>query len=144
MLLDSYESERRPIVEHNVARSALPDGSSAPPAQELHADLVGRLPHVWVHDGRQHVSSLDLLGPGLTVLTTDGERWRDAARGLSAPVCVRDVGPVTADALDVPTGGAVVVRPDGAVVGRAPRGEAARTELRQAWEAVGQVEAVLV
>ena len=143
-LLDSYESERRPIAEHNAARSALPDGASAPPAQELHADLVGRLPHVWVRDGRQDVSSLDLLGPGLTVLASDGEPWREAARSLPVPVCVRAVGPVTAGALGVPDEGAVVVRPDGAVVGLGRRGEAARTELRRAWEAVGQPEAVLV
>ena len=47
-LLDSYEAERRPVAEHNVARSADPSGSRRRVDQELHADLGGRIPHVWL------------------------------------------------------------------------------------------------
>ena len=46
-LLDSYEAERRPVAEHAAARSADPGGSRRPPEQEVHADLGGRIPHVW-------------------------------------------------------------------------------------------------
>ena len=34
-LLDGYERERRPVAEHNVARSADPDGSARPVGEEL-------------------------------------------------------------------------------------------------------------
>ena len=52
-ILDTYEAERRPVAEHNVARSADPNGSVREAADELHADLGGRLDHT---DGAaQHV-----------------------------------------------------------------------------------------
>ncbi len=41
-LLDSYELERRPVAEHNVARSADPAGSRRSPGEELGVDLAGR------------------------------------------------------------------------------------------------------
>ena len=62
-LLDTYEAERRPIAAHNVARSADPDGSTREAADELHVDLGGRIPHVWVRTGDGRVSTLDLLEP---------------------------------------------------------------------------------
>ena len=75
-LLDLYEAERRPVAEHNVARSADPDGTVREAAEELHADLGGRIPHVWLPDGDGgRVSTLDLLGPGLTLFTGPGG-WR--------------------------------------------------------------------
>jgi putative polyketide hydroxylase len=48
-LLATYEAERRPVAAHNVARSADPDGSTRETADELHVDLGGRIPHVWIH-----------------------------------------------------------------------------------------------
>ena len=44
-LLDSYEAERRPVAEHNAERSADPNGSIRGTADELRADLGGRIPH---------------------------------------------------------------------------------------------------
>jgi 2-polyprenyl-6-methoxyphenol hydroxylase-like FAD-dependent oxidoreductase len=61
-LLDSYETERRPVAEHNVARSADPSGSRRRVDQELPADLGGRIPHLWLPPAR--ISTLDLLEPG--------------------------------------------------------------------------------
>ena len=79
-LLDSYEAERRPVAAHNVARSADPDGSVREAADELHVDLGGRIPHAWVRAGAGRVSTLDLLGPGLTLFTgPDSAAWE--ARG---------------------------------------------------------------
>ncbi|HET7516128.1 MAG TPA: FAD-dependent monooxygenase [Actinomycetes bacterium] len=68
-LLDTYEAEWRPVGARRAARSALegpaPDGSEA-----LTEDLNGRLPHAWLPGGNGHRrSTLDLLGPGLTLLT---------------------------------------------------------------------------
>jgi 2-polyprenyl-6-methoxyphenol hydroxylase-like FAD-dependent oxidoreductase len=113
-LLDSYEAERRPVAEHNATRSADPAGSRRAPEQELPVDIGGRIAHVW-EDGR--VSTLDLLGPGLTLFTGHGgARWSAAAAQLRSrlPLTVRRVAPTTARALGIAgDGGALLARPDG-------------------------------
>ncbi|HEX8204535.1 MAG TPA: FAD-dependent monooxygenase, partial [Solirubrobacteraceae bacterium] len=106
-LLDSYEAERRPVAEHNAARSADPDGSARPVLDELRVDLGGRLPHVWVEPG---VSTLDVLGPGLTVFTGLGPAPSPTG---PAPFTVRRLDELTARALGIHRGAALVVRPDG-------------------------------
>jgi putative polyketide hydroxylase len=125
-LLDSYETERRPVAAHNVARSADTNGSTRETADELHVDLGGRMPHVWVRRGDRRVSTLDLLGPGLTLFTgPEGERaGHRAAGGLRAehraaggpPVTVRRLDAVSARAIGIRGDGAVLVRPDGTPV----------------------------
>ncbi len=73
-LLESYERERRPVAEFNTERSSRADGSILNTAVGLNADIGGRIAHVWVpHDGHL-VSTLDLLGDGLTL-------FRRARRG---------------------------------------------------------------
>ena len=156
-LLDTYEDERRPIGEANTRRSAEPTsttldavavdigvtyerGALAPEADwpqategswQPTARPGARLPHVWlVRDGERH-STLDLLGPGLTVFAaSEGEHWRAAAREAAASVGVHIrvlvvgrhgvSGP--ADEFEakfgLDTDGAVVVRPDGHVAWR--------------------------
>ena len=61
-LLDTYELERRPVVEHNLARTVDPTGSVRDVGRELRADLGDRIAHVWVPTPSGHVSTLDLLG----------------------------------------------------------------------------------
>jgi putative polyketide hydroxylase len=116
-LLDSYEPERRPVVEHNAARSADREASLQGADRALHADLGGRIPHLRVHGPDGPVSTLDLLGPGLTVFTgPDGGRWwlpKDVATDR-VPVATRRLDGIAARALGIPVGGALVVRPDGA------------------------------
>ena len=80
-LLDTYEAERRPIAAHNVARSADPNGSTRETADELHVDLGGRIAHVWVRSEAGRVSTLDLLGPGLTLFTGPDSAPRRRRRG---------------------------------------------------------------
>jgi len=104
-LLDSYETERRPVAEHQVTRSADRMGSRRG-VGELQIDLGGRIPHVWLPDRR---SSLDLLGPGLTLLTEGGA----TAPPHGPPVTVHRLDPLTARSLGVPPGGGLLVRPDG-------------------------------
>ncbi len=115
-LLDSYETERRPIAEHNIARSLDPGGSRRPAEQELRIDLGGRLPHHWLTrtDG-QLVSTLDLITAGLTRLRDDTHPPTDdmAFTGVTAPVTDKPIDHHTAVALGISAGGNRLVRPDG-------------------------------
>ena len=114
-LLDSYESERRPVAEHNVERSADPMGSRRDATRELRVDLGARIPHVWIPMDDGAVSTLDLLGPGLTLFTGPGGDAQAAASVESAaPLEVRELDGMTARALGIGHGGSLLVRPDGA------------------------------
>jgi putative polyketide hydroxylase len=128
-LLDSYEAERRPVVEHNVARSVDAESSRRGADRALHADLGGRIPHALVHTDGGPASTLDLLGPGLTVFAgPEGGRWDPPAGVIAgqAPVAVRRLDPIAAAALGIRGDRALVVRPDG--VPAAPPSAAARSE----------------
>ena len=85
-LLDTYEAERRPVAEHNAKRSADPMGTIRAPEQELHVDLGGRIAHVWE---RGRVSTLDLLGPGLTLFTARPRVEPLARRGAAGRAASR-------------------------------------------------------
>jgi putative polyketide hydroxylase len=112
-LLDSYETERRPVAEHNVTRSADPNGSLRRADEEIHTDLGGRIAHIW-RPGSAGLSTLDLIGPGLTVLTgPECGPWAAAVSG-PLPVDRHRLDTITARALGIPRDGALVVRPDGA------------------------------
>jgi hypothetical protein len=109
-----------------------------PDALQLVGELRGqpgtRLPHAWVADG---VSTLDLLGPGFTVLAGD-ERWRAAVTSASAalgiPLTMHCVGDAIAG---LPPEGALLVRPDDFVGWRCDEfpGDP-ENELRQALSAI--------
>ncbi|MBF6210800.1 FAD-dependent monooxygenase [Nocardia puris] len=111
-LLDTYEAERRPVAEHNVARSADPTGSWRSAEQELRADLGGRLPHARLRDGR---STLDLLGPGLTILRRRAPGRPPPRTPDSAAMITRLVDEKASRAIGLDENG-VIVRPDGKYV----------------------------
>ena len=113
-LLDTYELERRPIAEHNVARSIDPAGSRRNVSDELRFDLGGRLPHLWIDTAAGRISSLDLLGPGLTRLSADEPSDFDDQSNVP-PVTERNLDRTTAAALGADRPGGILLRPDGIV-----------------------------
>src|SRR5829696_459058 len=134
-LLDTYEGERRPVAEHNIARSVDEYGSRRPVAQELHTDLGGRIPHVWLPSLGPDVSSLDLLGPGYTLFTgPDRSYVQPVVADLpdGAPVVIRSLDALGARALGIRRDGALLVRPDGVPAGAWHSGENAHEALRAA------------
>ena len=132
-LLDSYETEWRPIGIRRTTRSAQ-EGPRPDGAEALADDLNRRLRHTWLPEPRlpgpgsagcdgHRRSTLDLLGPGLTLLTgPDAHPWTAAAATLDTPfpLTVHTLDPSTATALRVEGGGAVLVRPDAQVVAHWP------------------------
>jgi putative polyketide hydroxylase len=122
-LLDSYQTERRPIALHNVQRSAQPAGARATTGEALPWDLNGRLAHHWIPAPAPQISTLDLVGDGLTLLAGPRDpRWagvKDDYRG-AVPLTVHLLDAETADALELRPGGAMLVRPDGREAGRWP------------------------
>ncbi len=133
-LLDSYEAERRLIVEHNIARSTDPDGSRRRVEDELHVDLGGRLSHAWAPSTSRSVSTLDLLAPSWTLFTGPaGQDWiMAAARSTRAPVTLRTLDAMTARAVGVRGDGALLARPDGVPVAVWPSSANASIELATA------------
>jgi putative polyketide hydroxylase len=110
-LLDGYETGRRAVAAHNAARSADPLGSRRDPADELHADLGGRMPHLWLGGASLRVSTLDVLGTGFTLFAgPDADPAGTAAAAL--PLAVRMVDELAARALGLARDGALLVRPD--------------------------------
>ena len=118
-LLDSYETERRPVAEHNLVRSLDPDGSRRATIDELPIDLGGRLSHVWTGSGDRSTSTLDQIGPGYTAFVGPGFRAGPAelvTRGGRPPVATRQLDAAAARGLGLLPDGLLVVRPDGVPV----------------------------
>ena len=113
-LLDTYEAERRPVAAHNVERSADERGSYRDVIDEIHIDLGGRIPHRWVETEGGRVSTLDLVGDGLTLFAgPGGAGGSPATADGNPPVNVRELPAVTARALGIAPGDSLLVRPSG-------------------------------
>jgi hypothetical protein len=148
-LLDSYPAERRPVGAHNVARSADPGGARRDADEALRWDLDGRVAHRWVAPGG---STLDLLGDWLTLMYAEGTGWDGVAPGLAAraPVTSAPLDRPVADAVGVPPGGALLLRPDGRVAAHwqaparatVPARTPARPATRRPRSAEGELAAV--
>lgn len=131
-LLDTYEAERGPIGRHNVELSMVPGGGSDDGLAEegfvLDARVGARAPHAWLAIGGERLSTLDLFGRELVLLTAgDGAGWREASAEVARempelPIRVRAVGRwlrdtdgTFAERYGIDEGGAALVRPDGTV-----------------------------
>jgi putative polyketide hydroxylase len=113
-LLDSYERERRPVAEFNTERSTRRDGSILASPSGLAADIGGRIAHHWVARDDRLVSTLDLLGHGLTLFVGPG--WRGSApepKPGSPPVTIERLDAIAARGLGLTGAGALLARPDG-------------------------------
>ena len=98
--------------------------------RETRAAPGTRAPHVWLEgEGGGRISTLDLFGHAMVLLTTDPTAWQ------VLPVEVHAVDGGVASAYDIHDGGAVLVRPDGVVAWRGSR-EAGTGGLGQALRAV--------
>jgi 2-polyprenyl-6-methoxyphenol hydroxylase-like FAD-dependent oxidoreductase len=150
-LLDSYEPERHPIGLRNALASLEASDGSKPedlahdfgvvypvPGRDARAAqevaLPGavpgaRAPHAWVERDGRRISTLDLYGDRLTLVTgPDSNGWRAAADELAAhglPVVAVQLGRDVADpsetaarAYALGDGAAVLVRPDGHIAWR--------------------------
>jgi putative polyketide hydroxylase len=115
-LLDTYETERRPVVEHNALRSVDPEGSVREVADEIHVDLGGRIPHLWLRDGDKRISTLDLVGPELTLFTGPegpSDHVTPDPVYARASITTRRLPEVAARGLGIGPRGFLLVRPDG-------------------------------
>ena len=104
-LLDSYERERRPVAAHNVNRASQPGGARRDTDQALPWDLGGRLPHHWTLAAGGEVSTIDLIGDGLTILAGPADpRWSGAPGPFTTgtPVIVHMLDAPAASALGLP------------------------------------------
>ena len=113
-LLDTYERERRPVAEFNLERSSQRDGSILAGATGLNLDLGGRIAHAWAPREDRLVSTIDLLGDGLTLLA--GPDWDGpppAALPGSPPIAIERLDTISARTLGLAPGGALLARPDG-------------------------------
>ena len=168
-LLDSYEPERRPSGERNLLRSRGQLQGVSPIAADLGvvysssaivaeagdrpavieplspACVGARAPHVWLDARGARLSTLDLLGDCLMLLTgVNAGAWRDAARTVSSALDVplgtvavggSELTDVSGDwlrAYGIDADGAVLVRPDGHIAWRSTGAAAdARATLEQ-------------
>jgi putative polyketide hydroxylase len=115
-LLDTFEAERRPVAWHNLQRSVDERGSYRDTIEEIHVDLGGRIAHLWVETEDGRMSTLDLVGDGLTLFTgtdTEPPAGASASADGSAPVTVRRLPAVATRALGIAPGGSLLVRPSG-------------------------------
>ena len=155
-LLNTYEKERRPSGERNVQRSlgklqgvsgaaadlgvvyssgAVVDGAECDRPALIEptapACVGSRAPHLWIEVRGSRLSTLDLFGTNLVLLTgVSGAAWHDAVREVRArldiPLGVAAIGDPDVRVLNgewlsaygIDPDGAVLVRPDGHIAWR--------------------------
>jgi hypothetical protein len=161
-LIDTYAEEREPVGRHNLAlarersqggtpdgltedmgyvyRSAAIDAGEAvdePAPGHLFPTVAtpgARLPHATLRGPGGGMSTLDLIGAGLTLITgPGGHAWLDAASTAAAmspyPISAYAVGTdldstdgIFCERFGLGTDGAVLVRPDGHIAWRREAG----------------------
>jgi 2-polyprenyl-6-methoxyphenol hydroxylase-like FAD-dependent oxidoreductase len=126
---------------HYDSAAVIPDGTEAPAVADPVIDYVPtgrpghRAPHVWLERDGRRCSTLELFGPGFTVLAgAEGETWVTAADEMARRLQLRvgahaigtrggwtDADDTFHQRYGIDATGAVLVRPDGHVAFRAQR-----------------------
>ena len=126
-----------PIVGYRYRSNAIVSEDDAAPVrgdvallarQELTGIPGSRVPHLWLDQRGQRISTLDLLDGRFVLLAgSEGGKWLEAASSASIEVAAYRVGP-DADLVDIERGwsakmgvtaqGAILIRPDGFVAWR--------------------------
>jgi hypothetical protein len=106
---------------------AEPGKRPGPGTRDLKGRPGTRVPHAWIDVDGARRSTLDLVGPGFTLLVGDDGAWREAALGVSsanglALTVHRIEAPGVLGALGIRRRGAMLVRPDGFVAWRSKGG----------------------
>lgn len=125
-----------------IAESDAPERPPLEPARDHWGGEPGsRVPHLPLAKVPGVSSTLDLIGPGFTLLTHAGnaawQRQADTAGAAGLPVVLRPLAAGARNAVDsggettlgVPSAGAVLVRPDGHIAWRSPQPPADDGEL---------------
>ncbi|MFJ4597325.1 MULTISPECIES: FAD-dependent monooxygenase [unclassified Kitasatospora] len=124
----------------STAVHADPDAPARPPLDPdgEHPDggPGGRLPHLRLAGLPGAASTLDLVGPGFTLLTPTGDpawqRQADTAAAAGLPVVLRPLPAADWPGLSgLPATGALLTRPDGHIAWQAPHPPAGDAELRE-------------
>jgi putative polyketide hydroxylase len=124
-----------------VSKAVAADHAGGDWVDQLAGQAGTRLPHVWLSNGGEQVSTLDLCGPGFALLVSgQAGRWRPAAEAAQAQtglgIAVHHIGPASGETGTVladpegswprltgmPSGGALLIRPDGHVAARSDAG----------------------
>jgi 2-polyprenyl-6-methoxyphenol hydroxylase-like FAD-dependent oxidoreductase len=117
-LLIGYQYRSAAVVSDDPV-PADPDAVSL--VEELRGQPGTRVPHAWIIDSGQQISTLDLLGAGFTLVTGDDDTaWSEAAaatsKSIGVPISVQRIG--TALDIDGSWAGATGLAPDGALLVR--------------------------
>ena len=124
------------------SQAVVPDGTEPPEVEDAIIDYVAcgrpghRAPHVWIERDGKRISTLDLFGPGFTLLTgPDGRAWAEGAAEAGGRFGIgiethaigdggdyADVDGIWQKQYGVNEGGAVLVRPDGHIAWRTRHG----------------------
>lgn len=126
-LLIGYQYRSAAVISDGLGATD-PDAVSL--VQELRGQPGTRVPHAWIVEDGKRISTLDLLGPGFTLLTGDDDAaWAEvaasASKAIGIPITlqrigtVRDVDGSWAAATGLAPDGALLVRPDDFVAWRA-------------------------
>ncbi|RCH70385.1 monooxygenase [Streptomyces sp. SDr-06] len=152
--LDRQRGTGEIMTRYRYASAAV-HGAPAGDSVDLLAGQTGtRTPHLWLDRDGSRLSTLDLCGPGFTLLTCGDApadaAWSDAAKALPVTVhhivageadlertasAVRDTEGAWTTLVGLPPQGALLVRPDGFVAARSDEGLTPET-LDEIWRSV--------
>jgi putative polyketide hydroxylase len=120
------------------------DSDAVSLVEELRGEPGTRVPHAWVQRGDRRISTLDLVGTGMTLFTgSSGAPWRSAARAVSTALGLRidvhRIGPDSeirdldgrwAELTELAPDAALLVRPDDFVAWRGALPRSPEDQLR--------------